>query len=180
MQRFTTEETFNVFVIATDPKNNRHHGLHTNTAPHVLTTNPGTSDKIVAKLDGALWLTRELLEDNDSDFHCHKILKGRFTLDLTSSDGFDVNLVSFGSHPGRAPMLGEDGLEDAFGRDILPELICEKLDEKTWRVETCGWNYAPVCATFDGDWAGKEETTVTQLVFVLAEGADRWTLSEGR
>lgn len=43
-----------------------------------------------------------------------------------------VNDTDVQRHAGRSASLGEDGLEDAFGGDALPELIAEILSGDSW------------------------------------------------
>ena len=105
-----------LYLVCTDPENPDHHGLHTNTAPYLLTQRPGRGDKIAAVIEGAKFLT----------------LDGCVLARLSSR-------VRLSGHPGRSALLGEDTLDEAHGRDALSGLVPELLTDATWQ-------YAPVAA----------------------------------
>lgn len=105
-----------IWVVKTDLKNSRHHGLRTNTAPHCLTAQPGPGDQIVAVIEG-VW----------------EFTDGKLTVAQYEAWG------ELRSHAGRSASLGEDGLEDAYGNDALALLAPEILNGEGWQYAPCEW-----------------------------------------
>lgn len=128
--KFTTARK--LYVVHTDATNPRHHGLHTNTAPYLLTDAPGEGDRVFGVLDGALEC--EALDDGS-----YRVVEAWSERVLKVGAGtYDAKYYRLATHAGRSAMIGEDGLEDAFGGDALAELLPELA--RAGR----GWTYAPI------------------------------------
>lgn len=111
-----------IYVVEAD--SSRSYGaLHTVTASHLLTQRPGPGDRIVAVLHGQ----RELAADGRGGYECVAA-----SLRWGDDRGFRLTRTA-----GRSAMLGEDGLEDAFGGDAIDQLVPEILRGDAW-------TYAPV------------------------------------
>jgi hypothetical protein len=119
----TIRMPFQLYIVETDPNNQSHHGLHTNTSPHLLARTPKPGDRIVATINGQM----EILPNGEGGWQ-REWLQLELEGDVTR-------------HAGRSATLGEDGLEDAFGGDALESLVTEILEGD------CCWNYAPVTYT---------------------------------
>lgn len=119
--------TFPVYVVETGP----HHQeglLHSLTAEHLLTFDPQPGDAIFAQ--GAA--------------HCGFSPGNRIVVSVVEiwargdERGFPPRVI-LSSHAGRSPSPGEDGLEDAYGHDVLGQALAEKLYVllgQAWRVAT--------------------------------------------
>lgn len=138
-------ETHNLYIVKTDPRNPSHHGLHTNTAPYVLTASPGAGDQIEYVLGGRVM---EVYEHRLSGNALQ--VGGRATLELFTHPPckpYDSVCVRILSHAGRSAMLGEDGLEDAFDNECAAQLWLETLSGMGQR----DWRYAPVSIAIETD-----------------------------
>lgn len=119
------------YIIETDEENPRHHGMHKNTSPFVITANPNPGDNITYTLPFEIDKT---FDENG------QIVNGTAEISCfsyTKEDRFQEVRIKVLSHLGRDVFLGEDGAEDAFGHDILVDLFLEVL-------KGCDWGYAPV------------------------------------
>lgn len=145
----------NLYVCKTNPKISAHHGLHANTAPYVVTTDPEPGDVIVYRLAGAC----------TQDFENGERVSARATLTCWHNETQIVRLIS---HAGRNATLGEDGLESAFGEDITEELFIESLPLGRDRGQ---WGYAPVdVKVYDAKpMTSKERVSLAILNFELGE-----------
>lgn len=117
-----------LYICDTKPNVAGHHGLHTNTAPYVITESPGKGDTIQYVLRGSYSLTY-----NDNNL----IASGEASLTLFDYEE-KANILVI-SHLGRSCSIGEDGAEDAFGEDVSATLFMEKLfpTEKDWGYAPC-------------------------------------------
>lgn len=126
------------YVVKTSATNPRHHGLRETRSEHVLTFNPTPGDQIVAVLVGrASWYYPED-KSKPSDVSA--------TLSLSSesaTSSLDQVFVKITSNPGRSASLGEDGLEDAFGNDVLYKLVQEHLDGADWTYSSIDCDLIP-------------------------------------
>ena len=124
---------FSIYIVKTDRANPRHHGLHTNTSSHVITLTPSPGDQIEFVCRGEKNEIFTAVENGS--LQTGGSASVIFYSETAQSPHKHVG-IKITSHPGRATMLGEDGLEDAFGNSIAP-LLCELLNRADWK-------YAPV------------------------------------
>lgn len=132
-----------IYFVETDQQNQNHHGLHTNHAPHVITTSPRRGDTVAHVLFGRLTY---VLDEGD---RC--LRPAQFDLHLRECSGGGGEILVVERHGGRSAMLGEDDWDEAFGGDALSVLIPEILGDRSWA-------YAPVTVTPLHPLAGSEMT----------------------
>jgi hypothetical protein len=134
--------TENLYVVETQPFHENLGGLHSLTSKHLVTATPGPGDKIAAVIrcrigKAAAGWTIAIARENKRFAIVHDE-------EALTPAGRWVNQSFFPmltSHPGRAPLLGEDGLEDAFGQLVLEELAFEKFAlEKEWSYAPCAYS----------------------------------------
>lgn len=109
-------QSFPFYLVYTDQETESHHdGLHTNTAPFVLTFRPQAEDRIYAtgschalEQEGTITLEAEIIRRNKRSLYGREVVKVL-------------------SDPGRSALLGEDGLEDAYGHSCVIDLLAEKI-----------------------------------------------------
>ncbi|MCG9890926.1 MAG: hypothetical protein MH252_07610 [Thermosynechococcaceae cyanobacterium MS004] len=119
------------YIIKTDQQNPRHHGLHTNNSPYVITTDPSPGDEIVYVLPFSV---RRQYDESGQICGGHAQIDCSSYLKENQSDSVRLRILS---HLGRASFMGEDGTEDAFGHDMLVTLFLEVL-------RGCDWSYCPI------------------------------------
>lgn len=143
-----------VYLVEADPARHGRYSLHTLTARHLLTLRPAARDVIYASGTAmATWSDRSGISlwvelwregaDNPRDYTYFRVT----------------------SHPGRSALLGEDGLEDAYGHDVLTDLVAEHLDPRPATTSEDGVAYPPrLCwATIAGEPWRYAPVHVTEL-----------------
>lgn len=106
--------------------------LHSLVAAHVLTWNPQPGDVILARL------TVHFLEsfDADADGECCGRRTTSASYEPTAANGQVT--IQCDTVLGRPVMLGEDGAEDAFGRDAIYEQVAHAV-LNDWRDSPCAY-----------------------------------------
>lgn len=158
--------SFTLYLVKTDKKNPRHHGLHTNTSSHVLTRRPSPGDLIDFVCEGEINRYFSAVENGQLQTGGY----GWIALwSQTAEKEFDTVGLKITTHGGRSALLGEDGFEEAFGNSIDGVLL-EMLNGAEW-------HYAPV--TVEPFKITKEEE-VTEYQFQFSRNVNGqgqgWTL----
>ncbi len=187
---YTKSTDMTLYVVRTNPDiNSPHHGLRSNTSEYVATFGPGAGDEIVYALHGRLDTRLEPREipnwDNTEVDQVWVPIDANATIDLESEviprhrttesgNKYWVTSVAlrFGSHPGRACTLGEDGLEDSFGQPILEDLFLERIGKLLGLPEIAReWRYAPIEVTEEEDYDNIKRFSVSVK---FAEAGKGW------
>jgi hypothetical protein len=122
----TVQTQLNLYVVRPKKK-------HQTNAPHVLTTEAGlgAGDEIVFVADGYYY--RNVINGEWDGTGTAQLFFSEHEAGKTYAD----TCLELVSHSGRSAMIGEDGLEDAFGNPILAKLWTEVLNKAEWRYAPC-------------------------------------------